>query len=245
MSWKYDYLVDQIHRTAYKKHESFIVGSLIHDPELDDLMPCTQFYVNRTDGGYALLDLFYPQINLAIEIDEPAHENNTVADNERQNIVEEKLECMFCRVQIQQGNVLGQIQELKNTIKILREKAKKDRGWKDWEEPFRLSLSEAKFTQKNTLFLKIKGEIPPEELLARQTGYWRIDKRKQQEIKTVIVVHDSVVTKVFGKVQWHVWEENPQKVGYTGEAVESNIKLGTIIEGWDFQQTVTYSNDVY
>ncbi|MFK8066808.1 MAG: AbaSI family restriction endonuclease [Gammaproteobacteria bacterium] len=245
MNWKYSYLVDQVHRTAYKKHESFIIGSLMHDPELDDLMPCTQFYVNRTDGGYALIDLFYPQLNLAIEVDEPAHENNIDFDNERQKIVEDKLECKFHRIRIQDGNVLNQIHELKSRIKNLRENTKKAGDWKEWEKPIRLSLAEAKNKQKNTLFLKIKGEISPEELLARQTGYWRIAKRKQQNIKNVVIVHDSVVTKVFGEIKWHTWEKNLKKIGYTGEEVESNIKLGTIIDDWNFQQTVTYSNDLY
>lgn len=245
MNWKYDYLVDQIHRTSYKKHENYIVGSLLHDPELKDLKPCAQFYVNRTDGGYSLLDLFYPQINLAIEIDEPAHENNIEVDKKRQKIIEEKFECKFFRVQVQQGNVLSQIQKLKNKIKELRADAKKKGYWKDWEEPIRLSLSKAKNIQNNTLFLKIKGEIPPDELLARQTGYWRIDKRKQQKINTVVVVHDSIVTKVFGEVEWHFREEHPTKVGYKGVDIKSNIELGTIIEDWNFQQTVTYSDDVY
>ncbi|HCH01430.1 MAG TPA: hypothetical protein DEV85_06015 [Vibrio sp.] len=245
MNWKYNYLVDQIHRTSYKKHENFIVGSLLHDPELEDLKPCTQFYVDRTDGGYSLLDLFYPQINLAIEIDEPAHENNIEADNKRQTIIEEKLECAFFRVKVKNGNVPNQIQKLKIKIKELRADAKKKGSWENWKEPVRLNLSKAKATQNNTLFLKIKGEIPPDELLARQTGYWRIDKRKQQKINTVVVVHDSIVTKVFGEIEWHVWKENPTKVGYTGVEVKTNIELGTIIEDWTFQQTVTYSHDVY
>ncbi len=95
MDWKYSYLVDQIHRAAYKRHESFVIGALIHDSNLTDLKPCTQFYVNRKDGGYALLDLFYPQVNLAVEIDEPHHENNKSKDCLRQKVVEENLDCDF------------------------------------------------------------------------------------------------------------------------------------------------------
>lgn len=83
-SWKFDYLVSQIHRTAYKKYENYIVGALLHDKMLPDLKPCTQYYVVRTGGGYALLDLYFPQIEFAIEIDEPHHINNKESDNLRQ-----------------------------------------------------------------------------------------------------------------------------------------------------------------
>lgn len=81
MSWKYEYLIKHIHRTVYKRHEAYIIGSLIHDAELAKLKPCTQFYVKRIDGGYALIDLYYPQIDFAIEIDELHHLNNLSIDD--------------------------------------------------------------------------------------------------------------------------------------------------------------------
>jgi len=245
MDWKYEYLVDQIHRTSYKKHENFVVGSLLHDNELSDLMPRTQHYVDKIDNGYALIDLFYPQINLAIEIDEPAHESNYLHDNNRQRIIENELNCNFFRIKVQQGKVISQINELKKIIKKLRTETKRSGKWKSWEKPERLSLYDVKNLMNNTLFLKIKGEIHPNELLVRQTGYWRIDKRKQNKIKTVIVVHDSYVTKIFGEINWYAWKDNPKKVGYKGKEKGSEIKIGTIIDDWNFQQTVTYSNDLY
>ena len=88
MNWKYEYLVEQLHRTAYKKHEAFIVGNLFNDPELQDLKPITQYYARRTDSGYALLDLYYPQLNIAIEIDESHHEKNV--ENDLKKIVDFK-----------------------------------------------------------------------------------------------------------------------------------------------------------
>ena len=116
--WPYDYLVEQIHRTAYKKHENYVINSLLHDKSLSDLQPCTQFYVNRTDGGYALLDLYYPQIELAIEVDEPPHGKNAKSDDKRQRIVEEELKCEFKRIKIIDGNVPKQIEDLKKRISV-------------------------------------------------------------------------------------------------------------------------------
>ncbi|WP_140054418.1 AbaSI family restriction endonuclease [Oceanospirillum sanctuarii] len=245
MDWKYEYLIEQIHRTLYKKHENYIISSLLHDKELSDLMPCTQFYVDRSDGGYALIDLFYPQINLAIEIDEPAHLSNSQSDAIRQQRIEDKLDCEFFRVKVYSGGVDAQIESLKEKIKLLRASAKTKGIWEEWKEPARLSLNDAKAKLSNTLFLKIKGKIPPEDLLARQTGYWRICKRKQSRIESIVIVHDSVVTKVFGDIRWHTSPENIEKFGYKGKEINSQIETGTIIEDWGFQQTVTYSADMY
>jgi len=179
MGWKYSYLVEQIHRTAYKKHESYIVGSLLHDPRLSSIKPCTQHYVKRKDGGYALLDLFYPQINLAVEIDEPHHDGNKGNDDRRQGDVEKHLGCEFWRIEIAEGDVLGQIDDLKAFMLDKIRKVKRDGLWVSWTKPQRVSLDELKKVCECTLFLKIIGEIHPDELMARQTGYWKIAEAKR------------------------------------------------------------------
>ena len=79
-NWKYACLVDQIHRTAYKRHENFVLGSLIHDPLLSELKVITQHYVRLKDSNYALIDIFFPQLNLAVEVDEPHHEGQRDSD---------------------------------------------------------------------------------------------------------------------------------------------------------------------
>jgi very-short-patch-repair endonuclease len=43
-------------------------------PDDDEIEFVTQQYVRRGDGTYALTDLFFPQFNLHLEIDEPHHE---------------------------------------------------------------------------------------------------------------------------------------------------------------------------
>ena len=83
-SWKYEYFVQQLHRTAYKQHESFVFGALVHDARLRDLRVTTQQYARRRDFGYALVDIYYPQIHLAVEVDEPHHGNQAEEDRERE-----------------------------------------------------------------------------------------------------------------------------------------------------------------
>ena len=238
-NWKYDHLVRQIQRTAFKPHESFIIGSLLHDEKLIDILPLTQFYVKRKDGKYALIDLYYPQLNLAIEIDEPAHNKNLQNDSIRQRAVEEYLNCNFFRISISKGEVLNQIQELKS--KILELKKSKSDNWISWAQPERSSLLDLKSELKNTLFIKIRGFIKPEELEFRQTGFWKIANWRKSKIETVIIVHDGIITKVSNVVSWI--NEN-KRHGYSGtEIIDSNL-IGRIVTDWNFQQTVTYSNDI-
>lgn len=55
------------------------------------MQPTTQQFVRFTNGKYALLDLYFPQLNFGIEIDEAHHLNNHYKDQERERSVEEVL----------------------------------------------------------------------------------------------------------------------------------------------------------
>jgi len=245
MNWKYEYLIDQLHRTAYKKYENFVIGSLIHDETLSELKPCMQHYVKYKNDRYALIDLYYPQIKLAIEIDEPHHLNTKISDENRQKIIEKDLECDFFRIVIEKGDIPNQINALKNKIQTLMSDYLKNDKFEEWHEPNMLDIQKAKQDFRNTLFIKIRGEIHPDQLLSRQTCCWIISKEKQSKITQVIVVHDLFISRVFTNINWHISEENPQKVKFTGDTIEDNELIGYRIEGWNWQQTITYSNDVY
>lgn len=243
--WKYEYFVNQIHRTAYKKHENFIIGSLIHDTNLSELKPCLQHYAKRKDGKYALIDLYYPQIELAVEIDEEHHLKNSEGDKFRQLEIEENLNCSFFRIKIIEGNILCQINDLKTLIHEKMSKYRSSGKWIDWQEPKRINISEAKELFKETLFIKIKGRIDPDKLYDRQTGHWRIGKKKQEKIKKVIIVHDTFVSRIFQNIRWYDCETDGTKVGYAGDEIVDDVLIDSIIEGWNWQQTITYSNDLY
>ena len=106
-SWKYFHYVEQIRRTFHvkknkkdfrvKKHENYIITSLIHDERLRELKPLTQHYVPLADKNYALIDLYYPQIDFAIEVDESHHLEHINEDKERQRKIEDLIQCDFKR----------------------------------------------------------------------------------------------------------------------------------------------------
>jgi very-short-patch-repair endonuclease len=88
---KRDYLVKALSRTKRKDYENYVINAIWHSLHRFDLQPCTQQYIKRSDGRYALLDLFFPQINIGIECDEVYHRNNVDNDLKREMTMEDVL----------------------------------------------------------------------------------------------------------------------------------------------------------
>jgi hypothetical protein len=56
-----------------KRSENYVINRLWHRLDDLDLKPVAQQYVDRGDGTHALLDLYFPQLNIGIECDEAQH----------------------------------------------------------------------------------------------------------------------------------------------------------------------------
>ena len=91
-------------RTAGKAYENFIVNAIytkVGDPEL---MPVTQQYVKNPRGrsGYYLLDLYFPQLNYGVEVDEGHHleDAQRLRDKMRAEDVRSAIECEEDRISI-------------------------------------------------------------------------------------------------------------------------------------------------
>ncbi|WP_145510739.1 AbaSI family restriction endonuclease [Yersinia kristensenii] len=80
---QYEYVVRQLARTKNKKHEQYVVTGIVHKLNRDDIKFVTQQYV-KSESGRALTDLYFPAINLHIEIDEPFHLKQAEHDNLRE-----------------------------------------------------------------------------------------------------------------------------------------------------------------
>lgn len=85
---KLNYIVKTLSRTNRKDYENYIVNAIYSRVNNPNLIPVTQQYVKR-DDHYALIDLYFPQINMAIEVDEPYHtsEQQKLLDEQREQEV--------------------------------------------------------------------------------------------------------------------------------------------------------------
>ena len=63
--------------------ESYVIHRIWNALDDTDIHFVFQQYVVRKEGKYALADLYLPQLNLVVEINEPAHYKNQEADNIR------------------------------------------------------------------------------------------------------------------------------------------------------------------
>ncbi len=71
---KTDWIINSLSHTIGKDYENYVVTGIWHRLIAKGIIlkPVTQQYVRR-DNGYALLDLYFPSINVAIECDEGQH----------------------------------------------------------------------------------------------------------------------------------------------------------------------------
>lgn len=101
---KYDYIKRQLAKTNKKNDENYIITRIWHLLDNYDIKINTQQYVVRSNKyqkvEYGLIDLYFPQFNLAIEIDEAHHKNdiNQTLDEIRKNDIVHALDCEFIRI---------------------------------------------------------------------------------------------------------------------------------------------------
>lgn len=91
--WKSEYLYKTFaSRTRNKKEECYVLNAIWQRLYMQgyEIEPITQKYVRRSDDKghkFALIDLFFPSLNLAIEVDEAYHNDKIDDDIERQKEV--------------------------------------------------------------------------------------------------------------------------------------------------------------
>ncbi|MCB1331820.1 MAG: hypothetical protein KDK28_21160 [Maritimibacter sp.] len=90
-------------KIQHKKWENYVVNRIIHrldDPEIEFV--CQQ-YVARSTDKHALVDLYFPQFNISLEVDEPQHEQkkHKVADSDRTDEIVAAIGCDERRLSVQ------------------------------------------------------------------------------------------------------------------------------------------------
>ncbi len=74
MDYKLEYMARLFKSIRNKKYESYVIQRIWHLLNDDRILFVTQQYFSLGSGKYALADLFLPQINMVIEVDENQHE---------------------------------------------------------------------------------------------------------------------------------------------------------------------------
>jgi len=142
---KQEYIIRQIARTNKKGFENYVVTRIWHLLDDLDIKFMTQQYVKRP-SGFALTDLYFPQFQLHIEIDEPFHKHYKVEDDEREldiiNAIDHELE----RIKVIDDIVVlhKRIERLVVKIKSYKKAHKQKGKFKEWNPEKEFDLSHLK-----------------------------------------------------------------------------------------------------
>lgn len=77
---KLEFILKQLAKTNKKNFENYVITRIWHTLNDLDIKFVTQQYVIRENGNYALTDMFFPQFDLHVEVDEAHHEHTIQAD---------------------------------------------------------------------------------------------------------------------------------------------------------------------
>lgn len=142
---KKEYIMNQLKKTYNKKYENYCITRIYHLLNRQDIQIITQQLFKRDDGKIALADLYFPQFNLIVEVDEWQHKKDyhIIDDKKRTNeIIKNKLKALdevichklyFKRIDATKSieDINKRIDEIVNIIKT--EIDKQDSKFIPWE----------------------------------------------------------------------------------------------------------------
>ncbi|MCG3420007.1 AbaSI family restriction endonuclease [Oceanobacillus jordanicus] len=137
---KRDYLVKTFSRTKRKDYENYILTAIWHKLNNLNIKPVSQQYIKRKNGKHALMDLYFPQLHIEVEVDEAYHQDNQEADKLRMDdiisaISEESISDFLC-LRIDATKSIEEIEDrINEVVSIIKDRASNTPlKWNTYEE---------------------------------------------------------------------------------------------------------------
>ena len=131
---KREYIIRQIAKTNKKNFENYVVTRIYHRLDRNDVKFLTQQYVNRPEG-HALTDMYFPQLKLHIEIDEPFHKKQERLDIDRETDIIQATNHEIYRIEITERleDINEQIESLVQKIRSNIALKEQTSEWEPWD----------------------------------------------------------------------------------------------------------------
>lgn len=151
MDYKLDYMERLFAKINKKKTEFYVISRIWHQLDDDRVKFVVQQYIRRTQDKYALADLYLPQLNIFIEINEPFHKNNVEIDRIRNeeilNITNSKPIIIDCDNNIQEIH-----HQITNVVSFIKQRIHEmGDNFKSWDDESTLSVE----YHRNKGYLKV------------------------------------------------------------------------------------------
>jgi len=123
-------------KVKHKQYEHFVVTRIIHNLCSTDVKLVSQQLVRRPSGR-ALLDLYFPQINVSLEVDEPHHEgeNHKRLDELRSRDIIEATDLTEKRISVE-GSLAELARRTDDFLSFILSRVEEERKqgrWKPWD----------------------------------------------------------------------------------------------------------------
>lgn len=119
---KLEFIIRQLAKTNKKNYENYVVTRIWNRLNDLNIKFITQQYISRPDG-YALTDMYFPQIGFHIEVDEPHHKKQIIDDKIREKDIITATNHEIERIDISKGIEDIHLQ-IENIIITIKEKIK-------------------------------------------------------------------------------------------------------------------------
>lgn len=225
---KIDYLVKIFSRTKRKDYENYILNAVWQKIDYLDIRPVTQQYVKGDDNNYYLIDLYFPQINVGVEVDEAFHKNNREADLIRELTIEEKLSSIRQTnlFELKRIDAALSLEELTQRIEIvaaeIKEKIQVDKitGW-DWDISIQEHIKKKGYISVDDFHhFRLIKDVANELFFKNYKGY--------QQAIFKITLNDEPAQVWFPTISTKEKEEHSQWLNYLNEdwsiITEKNIR---------------------
>ena len=129
-----DYIIKQISKTNKKNFENYVVTRIYHLLNRVDLKFTTQQFVNRPEG-HALTDMYFPQLSVHIEVDEPFHMKQVELDINRDSDIIQATDHEINRIEITEdlNSINRKIDIIVNDLKSKIKKKEQNKTWEPWD----------------------------------------------------------------------------------------------------------------
>jgi very-short-patch-repair endonuclease len=239
---KRDYIIKTLSRTNRKDYENYIVNAIWNRLARLDIQPVTQQYVKRSDGRYALIDLFFPQLNFGIECDESYHKVNVDHDLKREltmlemlGTVQETEDFILRRVDVDTSleSIEKQINAIVDEIKTLLN-SKKVNEWNINERPATIVSRQGSLSVNDSVRFRTIVEVAEcfgKYYKGMQQCYFKLDQENMIWCPKLSIIKDgkNMSTGSRGWINYlsHDWEhitETREDIGLIGSIEEQSRK---------------------